>query len=1084
MIYTAAGGLGAVGGYTFPTTSNIPTPIACTLASPTLTCATTPGNPITQAPATYHPTVTAVDVANAATPAANTTSDPASIRPNTDTLNVRPEISFTPPGSAPDAVNGKSYGTDGSTFGLTGCTPGPVCATLNYVINNGLGNYIDPGTLATAGPVAFATCHFAVPHTPGVLTDTYKCSTSSVSQGAGGYALTMSASDTGNAAAPGVTKSDSAAVPLTVHSALSLAVTNPPGVTTTFPDGVVHRDYGVTTDTCALGLNSCVPITYTASNGLSGVGVTFTASGTSNIPGANFPTGFACPALAVNPLKCSASPIGSGVTPGSFTPSVGVTDAGNLSTPTSSQTINNISLLVHAELTLGVNLSLPLPDGVPGRDYAVTTDTCASSSPCVPLKYTATTGLANSYTITPSAGTFPTGFHFPCTVSTASVPNDTLSCSAAPISAAAATGPYTPTVGATDTANATTPAATPGTDPASQRTTDSLTLDPEIVIQNASNLQLPNGQLNQPYSVLFTCQNPLVTGTCGGTGSPDNAAAVYTWSASSNTITGVGSSFPVAPPTPTPPLQPTYAAIFSGTPTVAGSGENVTVGIRDNGNSTTPSCVTASTCPTSPTFSANILTSDAYVGANGSNSVDVFGTSTGAPVFGSTITPGGGATPNYAAASTNGTDMFVADPGANQVYIINTPSAVITKTVTHLLGLSNTAGDTAAVAVGPQAIPTLGTSPDDVYAYVANAGTDDVQIVDANPSSVNFGTTTGTGGPITFTGGPYVGTGASDLKVAPTFFVGGVRKTHAYVVRPGGDEVCVFDAEPSSGTFKSQITPTTHNADNCIALASAFGAAKFIDVSPDGLYAFVTVTDGTTHGYLKIIDTDPNSGTFETLLHTFDLTTLATPCTIPAGVRVSPDGQTIWVACHETATNSQLVPFSTALVNTTQFNALTAIPTPSPTTDFPIGMAFRPDGALGLATLSGTNFLLPFTPPTTAGTEVATTGVTTPFGLDHIPNAVLHITTTALPAATNSVAYKSSIVAAGPNRYYTFTDITPASPGPTLAALGLTLSPDGEVSGTPLAAFSGTTNSLVIQVTDQSQPVNNVVVQTITLHVN
>src|SRR5271157_2666749 len=245
MIYTAAGGLGAVGGYTFPTTSNIPTPIACTLASPTLTCATTPGNPITQAPATYHPTVTAVDVANAATPAANTTSDPASIRPNTDTLNVRPEISFTPPGSAPDAVNGKSYGTDGSTFGLTGCTPGPVCATLNYVINNGLGNYIDPGTLATAGPVAFATCHFAVPHTPGVLTDTYKCSTSSVSQGAGGYALTMSASDTGNAAAPGVTKSDSAAVPLTVHSALSLAVTNPPGVTTTFPDGVVHRDYGV-----------------------------------------------------------------------------------------------------------------------------------------------------------------------------------------------------------------------------------------------------------------------------------------------------------------------------------------------------------------------------------------------------------------------------------------------------------------------------------------------------------------------------------------------------------------------------------------------------------------------------------------------------------------------------------------------------------------------------------------------------------------------------------------------------------------------------------------------------------------------
>ena len=391
MIYTAHGGLGLVGEYTFPTTSNFPTPIACTPTSPTptltLTCATTTTGTttISQTGGTTHPMVTAVDVANAATPAANTTTDPGSTQtdnlivdpalgvtltqstnstPNTallpgvvtrtygliggaptfkaggglgaagstlgateyewcvntgtaslpgnltgitvggsgapcssfgptgtntaslatptgstitatitppatyatfsptveldDTgnlstpssvasgtsatsgtnLQINAEISFTAPGSpAPDAVNGNSYGTDNSTFGLTGCSVTP-CATLNYGISNGLGNYLDPGTLTTPGPSTFASCHFAAPHTPGVLSDTYKCSTSSVSQAGSptAYTLTMSASDTGNAATPGATKSDTAGVLLTVHQALSLAVTNPPNVTTAFPE--------------------------------------------------------------------------------------------------------------------------------------------------------------------------------------------------------------------------------------------------------------------------------------------------------------------------------------------------------------------------------------------------------------------------------------------------------------------------------------------------------------------------------------------------------------------------------------------------------------------------------------------------------------------------------------------------------------------------------------------------------------------------------------------------------------------------------------------------------------------------------
>jgi hypothetical protein len=125
MIYTAAGGLGAVGGYTFPTTSNFPAPIGCTLTSPTLTCLASSN--ISATAATYHPTVTAVDVANAATTVANTTTDPGSIRPGTDTLIVDAPLSVrltqatsgsttaTNPTNLLAAVAGRTYGTPTGT---------------------------------------------------------------------------------------------------------------------------------------------------------------------------------------------------------------------------------------------------------------------------------------------------------------------------------------------------------------------------------------------------------------------------------------------------------------------------------------------------------------------------------------------------------------------------------------------------------------------------------------------------------------------------------------------------------------------------------------------------------------------------------------------------------------------------------------------------------------------------------------------------------------------------------------------------------------------------------------------------------
>jgi hypothetical protein len=899
------------------------------------------------------------------------------------------------------------------------------------------------------------------------------------------YPFTVELDDTGNTSTPSSTtnsafSSTAQTTQLHIWPPLAISVTSPTGVTTALPDAVVHRDYGVATDLLcgAGGTTRCTSLIYTANGGLlngSSAYASITPNGTgATTPGPAFPAGFTCSGNSpLTTLTCTAAPVSLTVGAGTYSPSVTVTDTANTATPTGSASPSGPQTLkVDAQLGLIVNLGSTWPDGVTGRGYG--------TGGLIAATYTASNGLPGGYTFTPTGSnpaTFPTGFN--CSPS-----SPTLTCTASPISASA--GAYTPQATVTDTANATTPAGTTTTDPCSvlpsatctPATTVSYTIDPEIIIQNA--LSLPNGQKNQPYSVLFTCQAPLGTGTCGGTGSPNNAAAEYTWSASSNNILGTAFT------TTMPVSNPTGDAIFAGTTTAAGSSETVTIGVADNGSTTTPSCTVAATCP-SAAFSANILPSQAYVGSNGGDTIDAFDTSggvTGVTLVGagptiSSSSLSGGATPNYAAASTNGTYMFVADPGANQVYIIASSSETVTKIVSHAVGgLDDAVGDTSAVRAGPQVVPTTGVSPDDVYVYVANAGTDNVQVIDANPTSANFGTTTGAGGPITFTGGPYVGTGATDLKVAPTFFVSSARKTHAYVVRPGGNEVCVFDAEPSSGTFKSKLTAAhSPNSDNCISLGATatFGTPAFIDDSPDGLYAFVTQTNGTLAG-LSIIDTNPNSGTFETLLTTIDLASLTPSCPNPAGVRVSPDGQTVWVACQDIS--HQLVPFETALVNAMQFAKGTPIATAA-STDAPTGFAFRPDAVFGLATLSGANSVLPF--PPSGETAVATTGLTTPAGIDHIPNAVLHIVTTTLPAATHGEAYSSSIVANGPNKYFTFTDVTT---GPnTLANLGFTLASDGQVTSTTATSIvnSPGTYNLTIQVTDQSKPVNNVVIKTISL---
>jgi hypothetical protein len=942
-------------------------------------------------------TMTATETGNASTPSGTATN-------NTKNLPTNAAMTLTPPsGTLATAVTGRSYG-QGSTCGAGGTS---ACTSINYTIAGGLGNYQTPGTITydTSGT-------FSCP----LSSTTYQCSTASV-VGSGSQALTMIATETGNTSTPGGTASDNSKS-LPTNAAMTL--TPPSG---TLATAVTGRSYGQGSTCGAGGSTACTGINYTISGGLGNyqtpATITYDTSAT-----------FGCP-LSGTTYECStASVMGSG----SQSLKMTATETANASTPGATATDSSKSLPTDAALALPAPTPSPIPDAVTGRTYGAGSG-CGGS--CAPLAYSPTGGLT-PYKIT--------GSGFPAPISCAQT-GSTLNCTGAAITGSTSTG----SVSVTDTANASTPGGS------ASRVSDKITVDPEITIANTS--PLSNGQLDEAYSVLLSCEISGQT-VCGGTGNPDNALAMYTWSASSNNVTGVTLT------TTTAIAQP-GTNFFSGTPTTTGTSETVTLKVQDDGNLSTPSCNSNSpvTCP-SLAASVDVFPSLAFVGSSDFNGVLPVTTSTSPVTPGTKISLPASSTPTQLAVSPNATDFFVVDPGLNQAYVIDSQSDAVT-------GFA-TGADPQGVAVGPQKAPgQSGFDANSFYAYVANATADNVQVIDGDPSHTStFGTLVKT---IDFT---LASTSSNPvaLVVTPTVLSGTTRETRLYVIRQGADEACVIDAEPTSATFLTQVSPATGtpNGDKCIPLAAGV-TPEFVATSPDGLYTFVTEINGGS-GQVEVIDTEAGSSRQDQMLGT--PVSLPAACAVPEQPGVTVDGQTLWVPCGG-ATGNEVVPITTAEVGSAQFTVGTGItPTTGSNTE-PQAVTFRPDGALALVTLSAANELLPITLPTAAAAaSVSISPLTAPAGITHIPNASLHITTLALPAATHGKAYESSVVAAGGTQAYTFIDVNGA-----LATLDLTLSSDGKITGSSVADSTGSHN-VVIEVDDSSTPVVNKVQKTVALTIN
>jgi hypothetical protein len=600
MIYTAANGLGAVGGYTFPVINNFPTSLSpgCASASPTLTCKSAQ---ITDGAGTFHPTVTAVDVANEATPVANTTTDPQSTRGNTDTLIVDPPLGVTltqntpgvttNPASLLPGVAGRSYGLINGggatpTYAAAGGLGATNVANYEWCVDTGASSL--PAGLTGISGVGASAAHCAPYGPTGTGTATLSSAniTATLTPPSQNFPFTVELDDTGNVSTPSSASSATEALRSTgllINAALAVSSNY---ASNAFPDGVVNRHYGDVGTTCGAG--ACAPITYTASYGLPAYTYT-TITNNDAAPAGAWPSNINCspaaPTTSATYTCAATTGIATGVAtpPQAFTPSVTVTDTGNYATPNGSLNVPG-SLNVDAGLALALKIgNFPYaagtawPVGVLGRPYG-SGNGCTGGAACAPPIFTATNGLGavGGYTFSNDASL--TGVGFTCNTSSPS-----LTCSATDL-----TSGFTPSVTATDVANTTTPAATTTTDPNSIFTsTNPVTANPELTITNTF---LENATVGEPYSAILDSNRM-------GLGSP------YLWCAgtiSNGVCTPSGGIEGVSFVTPSPAITDdpsgNIRGYYQGTPTTPG-GASTTISLSDEGNATTPACSWVATCP-------------------------------------------------------------------------------------------------------------------------------------------------------------------------------------------------------------------------------------------------------------------------------------------------------------------------------------------------------------------------------------------------------------------------------------------------------------------------------------------------------
>ena len=239
----------------------------------------------------------------------------------------------------------------------------------------------------------------------------------------------------------------------------------------------------------------------------------------------------------------------------------------------------------------------------------------------------------------------------------------------------------------------------------------------------------------------------------------------------------------------------------------------------------------------------------------------------------------------------NGASSLKGQPFA---YVVNSTSNSVSVIDTE----TNSVVDSVIVGDGPKVVEF---TPNGAFAYVTNFDSGTVSVIDTetNPGPTVVDTVT-------------VGTNPKGIDVTPD-------GAFVYVANRGSGNVSVIETETNT-------VVKTINVDGT--------RAHEIDIASDGAFAYVTTSSNNTHpGKLSVIDTDPASMNFNTVVDTVPIGVF------PVGVAVTPNQSLVFAVNNVSNTVSVIETVTNTVVKTIGISGAR-----------PEGIAITPDGALAYVT--------------------------------------------------------------------------------------------------------------------------------------
>jgi YVTN family beta-propeller protein len=265
------------------------------------------------------------------------------------------------------------------------------------------------------------------------------------------------------------------------------------------------------------------------------------------------------------------------------------------------------------------------------------------------------------------------------------------------------------------------------------------------------------------------------------------------------------------------------------------------------------------------------------------------------------------------ASLTSVTAIVPQDAQSGLVFVVVRGIASTSKAFAVLSPLLNSQDIVTANTPTQSQPKTPVVTPDGVYAYVTNSGSNTVTVLDLSPSTPSSVATIPVG------------------KV-PLYIAINAQGTLAYVTNYASNTVSVIDID---GDQTNKIDPNTVIATVAVGM-NPMGVA----ITKDGRRVYVANSGSNT---LSVIDGDPQSGAFDHVV--------ANPPTpsAPKTVAVSPDGALAFVAAAGGVLILDLNP-SSATYN----NVIAQTSTPSQ----PKNVTVSPDGAFAIVTTDGGGIVL------------------------------------------------------------------------------------------------------------------------------